>query len=97
MKMKYLNLRLLSISVLLVTPSLLAQTGGDFTIVRSTMDAGGGGLVAGNYQLNGTIGQAEAFSRSAISDNYIVTGGFWANGALLIDEGIFQDGFEGEP
>jgi hypothetical protein len=53
----------------------LAQDGGEYSIVRSTISSGGGTSSGGQYTLTGTIGQPVTTSSGA--GNYHVQGGFW--------------------
>lgn len=53
---------------------------GDYQIVWSTIDGGGGQSSGGQYKLTGTIGQPDA-AYSAGGD-YEVLGGFWPGGPL---------------
>jgi hypothetical protein len=53
---------------------------GDYQIIWSTIDGGGGQSSGGRYQLSGTIGQPDA-SYSA-GGNYELLGGFWLGGPL---------------
>jgi hypothetical protein len=93
-----MKLHFLSFSLLMTTPALLAQSGGEFIITRSTMDAGGGLLAGGNYQLQGTLGQPEASRQTPVAGDYSMNGGFWRDGVVITDEEvIFQDGFEDGP
>ena len=53
---------------------------GDYQIVWSTIDGGGGQSIGGQYVLSGTIGQPDAgYSEGG---NYEVLGGFWPGGPL---------------
>jgi len=53
---------------------------GDYKIVWSTIDGGGGQSSGGQYILNGTIGQPDAGYSSG--GNYELLGGFWPGGPL---------------
>ena len=53
---------------------------GDYKIVWSTIDGGGGRSSGGQYVLTGTIGQPDAAYSS--SGNYQVLGGFWPGGPV---------------
>jgi len=80
-------------ALLLVATTLAAQSGGDFEIVRSTLDGGGGPSSGGPYELTGTIAQPEADPNVASGGNFSLRGGFYLDG--LVDEDlIFKDGFE---
>ena len=71
----------LSIFVLL---SLATVGYGDYQIVWSTIDGGGGRSAGGQYVITGTIGQADASYSAA--DNYELLGGFWPGGPLCFVE-----------
>ena len=61
-----------------------AQSGGDYSLVWSTIDGGGGTISGGQYALIGTIGQHDSgWSRG---DNYEVLGGFLPGAAPCIVE-----------
>lgn len=86
MRIRLTMLVLLMTAVLLLasrpaTPQLLAQTGGDYALLLSSATAGGT-AVAGNYQLNLAIGQAEAGLQNG--GNYDLGGGFWGGGPVTI-------------
>jgi len=51
------------------------QTGGSYSLSRSTVAGGGGSSTNGNLRVDGTIGQPGAGSSSA--DRFAVAGGFW--------------------
>lgn len=53
---------------------------GDYKIVWSTIDGGGGTMTGGAYTLTGTIGQPNAGASSG--GGYELLGGFWAGGPL---------------
>jgi hypothetical protein len=53
----------------------LAQTGGTYTLTRSVIGSGGGGLAGGSYTLAGTSGQPEAGRQTG--GKYALVGGFW--------------------
>jgi hypothetical protein len=53
---------------------------GDYQIVWSTIDGGGGQSSGGQYVLTGTIGQPDA--ASSAGSNYELLGGFWPGGPL---------------
>ena len=69
----------------------LAQSGGDFEIVRSSLDNGGGVSAEVEFVLTGTIGQPDAQPRVSVGGDFIVAGGLWNEAQ---DE-VFGDGFEG--
>lgn len=79
---------LLAFSVAQAGPS-----GGDFEIVNSTMDSGGGISSGGDFVLVGTIGQPDATLVDSTGGAFKMAGGFWAKVRELIDL-IFEDGFE---
>ena len=60
---------------------------GDYEIVWSTIDGGGGQSVGGDYVLVATAGQPEAGASSG--GDYELLGGFWPGGPLCIVD--FED------
>lgn len=77
----------------LVMASAFAQsTGGDFEIIKNTIDSGGGVSTGGAFSLTGTIGQPDAYQEVAKGGEYSLAGGFWAN--ATINDVIFKDSFE---
>lgn len=77
--------------VLLAASPLLAQSGGDFAIVRATIDGGGSTERSPDpILLRGTIGQPDA--GASYKGIYYLKSGFWSTQGRL---GIFFiDGFE---
>ena len=71
------------------------SSGGDFEIVSSTIDGGGGLSAGGEFSLHGSIGQPEAGQTPLSGGEFTLSGGFWASSAT--DEVIFSDGFENTP
>lgn len=53
----------------------LAQSGGTFHVVQSTVDGGGGSSSGGQFLVRGTVGQADAGMVSG--GDFQVNGGFW--------------------
>ena len=74
---------LLMACLLMIVPAL-AQTGGDYEIIWSTIDGGGGTSSGGPYTLTGTIGQPDAAWSSG--GDYELLGGFWPGGPLCTVE-----------
>jgi hypothetical protein len=60
---------------------------GDYQIVWSTIDGGGGTSSGGQYVLTGTIGQPDTEYSSG--GNYELLGGFWPGGPLCFVD--FED------
>ena len=81
-----------SITLLLAvsTFALAQSTGGEFTIVKSTIDNGGGTSSGGEFSISGTIGQSDATDRVSVGGEYLLSGGFWA----VINDVLFKNGFE---
>jgi hypothetical protein len=73
-----------------ITAATLAQSGGDFEIVNSTIDNGGGLASSGEFSLTGTIGQPEANHQSSSGGKFLLSGGFWSR----VSDVIFKNGFE---
>jgi hypothetical protein len=92
-----MRIRLLLIAALGMSTALIAgaQSGGPYSIPRSTIEGGGGESTGGIYTLNGIIGQSDASTESATGGPYSLTGGFYAsaNVSPTLDR-IFADGFE---
>jgi hypothetical protein len=99
-----MNKKVLSIGVFLVCACFhsvltLAEplVGGDFTIIKSTIDSGGGESKGGDFILTGTIGQHDATDGTSAGGEFKLAGGFWANSAAPVtNNNIFKDGFEGD-
>ncbi len=71
---------LVTLALLLVVSTALAQTGGDYDLYWSTIDGGGGESHGGGYSLMGTAGQPDA--GAALSGGaYTLVGGFWPGAA----------------
>jgi hypothetical protein len=77
----------------LATASVFAQSsGGDFEIVKNTIDSGGGVSSGGAFSLTGTIGQPDANEQTATGGEFSLAGGFWADATF--NDVIFEDSFE---
>jgi hypothetical protein len=83
---------------LAATVPLHAQSGGIYTLTRSTIDAGGGRSTGGVYDLHGTIGQHDA-SAPLAGGNLVLQPGFWASTTPAVPPPplIFRNGFESPP
>lgn len=68
--------------ILTAVLSLAAVAHGDYAIVWSTIDGGGGQSSGGQYTLTGTIGQPDA--AYSAGEQYEVLGGFWPGGPMCI-------------
>ncbi|MEL7061230.1 MAG: hypothetical protein AAGN46_14505 [Acidobacteriota bacterium] len=81
---------ILGLAIFAVSPAM-AQSGGDFEIVRSTLDGGGAtDRSPDDLDVRGTIGQFDV--GATFFGESFVTGGFWSTEERL---GIlFFDGFE---
>jgi len=77
---------------LIITSLSHSQSGGDFSINKSTIASGGGTSNGGNYAVAGTIGQVDA-SEELTGGNFRLTGGFWNNRSINSDI-IFKNSFE---
>ena len=67
---------ILLISIVLLSQGIShAQSGGGFTIVRSTIDNGGRPVGNVGYRLNGTLGQFDAGTLAG--GGFELTGGMW--------------------
>jgi hypothetical protein len=70
--------------VLLLTSSLaVAQSGGEYELIWTSLDAGGGSMGAADYSLTSTIGQPEP-------------GGSQSGGAYTLNGGVVDAGFSGQ-
>ena len=68
--------------LLLLAPTVLAQSGGGYDLAWSTVDGGGYTFSAsGGYALGGTAGQPDAGLLSG--GGYTLSGGFWQGGAVV--------------
>jgi len=86
--------RLIFITLMLLIPAtLIAQSGGDFVIKKSSIDAGGGRSEGGNFKLDGTIGQVDA-SELITGGNYSLSGGLWNAKPVIKEDMMFKDSFE---
>jgi hypothetical protein len=77
--MKTYNLILIIVTIFFASVSY-----GDYQIVWSTIDSGGGQSSGGQYVLTGTIGQPDA--AYSAGDNFELLGGFWPGGPLCFVE-----------
>ncbi|UCF44112.1 MAG: hypothetical protein JSV99_04105 [Planctomycetota bacterium] len=88
--MKRRNNKLISVKVGKTIPLILfmllfsLEVFGDYEIVWSTIDGGGGVSSGGEYIVTGTIGQADA--AYSAGGQYEVLGGFWPGGPLCTVE-----------
>ena len=67
----------MAVGLLVATGGLNAVRAQSYSIDWSTIDGGGGVSTGGVYQVNGTIGQADA-GAAMTGGNYSVSGGFWS-------------------
>lgn len=81
------SLLLLAMGVMVARASQPPLTGGEFTVNRSTIDAGGGAVSGGQFTLRGTIGQYD--TNQVGRPDYSVRAGFWT-----YPDSLFRDGFE---
>lgn len=90
--------RILPMSFLLLLASggtAWSQSGGSYTVRKSTIDGGGGSSTGGTLQLRGSIGQADAAMPQSAGGPYAVQGGFWQRGPVgPTPPDLFSDGFE---
>lgn len=75
-------MRITRLTLIIAVLFLTSVAYGDYQIVWSTLDGGGGQSSGGQYKLSGTIGQPDA-SYSA-GENYELLGGFWPGGPLCV-------------
>jgi hypothetical protein len=81
---------LLLAAPMLPTAADLPPSGGDFTLRRSTIDAGGGEGLGGEFVLRGTIGQHD--TETMAGSEFTLRGGFWTPAGP--SDFLFSDGFE---
>jgi len=84
--------RLCLVGLLAVTASFAQSSGGEFEIVKSSIDNGGGVAAGGAYSLTGTVGQPDAQPQVAKGGDFALAGGFWGNAAVI--DLLFRDSFE---
>ena len=65
---------------LVVTSTVLAQSGSGYDLTWNTIAGGGDTSTGGGYTLMGTIGQSDA-GLLMNSEGYSLAGGFWIGGA----------------
>jgi len=83
-------------TLLILSPVLLAQSGGNYDLRWSTLTSGGGMMSgASGYSLNGAISPPDANAAGSMNGagNYALRGGFWA-GVHESSDAIFRNGFE---
>src|SRR5687768_11424934 len=95
-----MTLGALALAMAAASLALHAQSGGIYSITRSTIDVGGGTSTGGPYVVQGTIGQVDA--HEPLSGGVLrLQPGFWAaagtDGQLPAPTLIFRNGFEGPP
>ena len=74
--------------ILIIAVLVLASVAyGDYQIVWSTIDGGGGQSAGGQYTVTGTIAQPDA--AYSASGNYELLGGFWPGGPMCLVD--FED------
>ena len=78
--------------VALVASAPRAQSGGGYTVAKSTIDAGGGVVTAGPYSLRSTTGQPDAHYSEG--SGYALRGGFWGAPSHSTGDRIFANGFD---
>jgi hypothetical protein len=73
---------LVTLALLALVSSALAQSGGDYELTWSTVDGGGCMFsTGGGYSLGGTVGQPDAGLLTG--GDYNLGGGFWAGGVVV--------------
>ena len=82
----------LGVAAALAASAPRAQSGGGYTIVKSTIDAGAGTVAAGPYRLRSTTGQPDAHYSEG--DGYALRGGFWGAPTASAGDRIFANGFD---
>jgi hypothetical protein len=72
----------LVISIMLLLTLVVSVVKGQYELIWTTIDGGGGTSSGGQYILTGTIGQPDA--DYSAGGNYELLGGFWPGGPLCI-------------
>jgi len=81
----------LSIVSLMLCSLVYAQSGGNYSLNKSTIASGGGQSSGGDFTLNGTMGQVDA-SNSISGGDFSLAGGFWSS--TINSDIIYKNGFE---
>ncbi|MCX7552754.1 hypothetical protein OS175_02590 [Marinicella sp. S1101] len=68
-----------------------AQSGDDYEITQSTIQASGGTASGSTYEVKGSVGQSEA-SSFVTGGIYVINGGIWS--ASSNNDIIFKNGFD---
>ncbi len=72
----------------------LSQSFAQYEIKKYTINNGGGKMTGGIYEINSSIGQADA-SNTLVGGDYMLNGGFWhKKDTAPQPELIFTNGFE---
>ncbi len=80
------------IAFLLCCSTALSQSGGDYEIRKSTIDAGGGRSTGGRFELTATVGQPD--TQKSTGGRFSLQGGFWTAAPVPLEDALFSDGFE---
>jgi hypothetical protein len=80
----WITMPLTLLVVLILTVTVMAQTGGDYDLYWWTVDGGGGTSSGGIFSLSGTAGQPDAGLLSG--GVYTVGGGFWGGEEITTPE-----------
>ena len=70
------------LAVTLIATAANCQLGGDYDMISSTIDGGGGTSSGGGYVLRATIGQPDAGVAS--NGAFVLAGGFWPGGNVCL-------------
>jgi hypothetical protein len=63
--------------ILSLPAAAVAQSGGPWTVISSTLDSGGTVSTGGAWKVTGTIGQPDAAAAASAGGAWLVQGGFW--------------------
>jgi hypothetical protein len=89
---------LLLVALQLIALAPLALAGEDLRLQRGLIAAGGGISEAGEFRVQGSVGQFDADPlQPAGGGEFAVTGGFWAGLSSAVappGDAVFSDGFE---
>ena len=69
-----------------------AQSGGEYEIVKSSINSGGGIVSGGEFEINSSI--AQTVTQSTSNGEYQLESGFWTSASNLFTDILFKNSFE---
>ncbi len=78
------------ICVFYIGHAVAQLSGGEFEIIQSTIQTGGGTSTDSEFEITGTIAQPTANVQKSTVDEFTLSGGFWVHNT----DRIFINGFE---